>query len=236
MAKLWQYFHPLRRLARSRQQYCRQYQLPASLAAALREPVPEVCDDVKTLSLLALDLETTGLDPSQDHIISLGYLPLHQGRICLSQAYECLVQTPASVKPETAVINHILPEMLLAGTPLDDAMNTLFEAMAGKVLVAHGAQLEVAFINQYLAQKYQLPPAPFCWLDTLVLEKSLTLHQGQQKQGDFRLASVRQRHGLPEYASHGALIDALAAAELLLALLHTLFHQRPAKIGQLPRS
>ncbi|RJG49926.1 3'-5' exonuclease [Motilimonas pumila] len=236
MAPPWQYFHPLRRLARRRQQYCRQHDLPPALAAALSQPIPDVCDDAKALDFLALDLETTGLDPSQDHIISLGYLPVAQGNICLSQAHECLVQSAEAVKPETAVINHIVPEMLVTGTPLDEAMDALFFAMAGKVLVAHGAQLEQGFINQYLARQYGLPAAPWCWLDTLAIEKSLTVYQGQHKHGDFRLASVRQRHCLPEYASHGALIDALAAAELLLALLHTLFHDRPAKIGQLPRA
>ena len=36
-------------------------------------------------------------------------------------------------------------------------------------------------------------------------------------QGSLRLDAARRTHGLPRYASHHALTDAVAAAELLLA-------------------
>ena len=49
------------------------------------------------------------------------------------------------------------------------------------------------------------------------------MHKGNQKSADFRLASIRKRHGLPEYPAHGALIDAVATGELYLALLKKRF-------------
>ena len=46
------------------------------------------------------------------------------------------------------------------------------------------------------------------------MERMATYPRGE----DLRLARVRQRYGLPAYRNHNALTDAVACAELYLAL------------------
>jgi len=56
-------------------------------------------------------------------------------------------------------------------------------------------------------------------VDTFAVERRHMERMGTYPRGeDLRLARVRQRYGLPQYRNHNALTDALACAELYLAL------------------
>ncbi|GLS92696.1 DNA polymerase III subunit epsilon [Psychromonas marina] len=223
MVPLFNYYHALNKLKRKRERYISKYDLPDNIKSLLKAPLPGLDDDLFEVDYVALDFETTGFYPEQDQILSVGYLPLSNQKILVSEAAETFIKSSEKIKAETAVINHIVPEMLEKGLPLDEVMDMLFSAITGKVLIAHGCIIEKRFLDYYIAKHFQLPPLPLLWVDTLSIEKSLTMHKGTHKSADFRLASTRARHGLPEYSAHGALIDALATAELYLALLKKRF-------------
>ena len=233
MKSLFNYFHAINHLKRKRERYISKHKLPDNIKALLSAPLPELDSDLFKLDYIALDFETTGFHPEQDHLLSVGYLPLSNQQLIISEAVETFIKSSEKVKPETAVINHIVPEMLEKGSPLHEVMDTFFGALKGKVLIAHGCSIERRFIDYYIAKHYQLPPLPLLWVDTLTIEKSLTMHKGNQKSSDFRLASTRARHGLPEYSAHGALIDALATGELYLALLKKRFCGEKATFSNL---
>lgn len=233
MQKIFNYYHPLNKLKRARESYLSKQQVPDSIKALLSAPLPSLETDIYQLDYIALDFETSGFEPHVDHLLSVGYLPMTKQQLLLNQAVESLIQSSEKIKAETAVINHITAEMLKKGKPLDDVMETLFVALTGRIIIAHGCMIEKSFLDHYLKQRFNLPPLPLLWVDTLSIEKSLTIHRGNQKSADFRLASVRARHGLPEYPAHGALIDALATGELYLALLKVRFAGMQAKLRHL---
>lgn len=223
MGLLCNYYHPLSKLNRKRERYIKNNDLPDNIKALLSAPLPTINDNLFHLDYISVDFETTGFYPENDRLLSVGYLPLSKQQLILSEAVETYIQSSEKIKPETAVINHIVPEMLENGSPLHEVMDKLFSAITGKVLIAHGCDIEKRFIDYYLAQHFKLPPLPLLWVDTLSIEKSFIMHKGNQKSADFRLASIRKRHGLPEYPAHGALIDAVATGELYLALLKKRF-------------
>ncbi|WP_246615091.1 hypothetical protein [Agarivorans litoreus] len=90
-----------------------------------------------------------------------------------------------------------------------------------------------SFSDTYLQQRYQDSHFPVLWIDTLSIEKSLLANANRQKNGDYRLASVRKRYCLPDYPGHNALVDAVATAELLLAQSKRVYAQTPQVIGAL---
>ena len=49
--------------------------------------------------LLALDLETTGLEPRRDAIVALGLVPVEERTILWGRAYRTLVDDPRSLRP-----------------------------------------------------------------------------------------------------------------------------------------
>ena len=213
-------FHPLNKLKREREIYLAEHHpLPEHIKALLLAPLPDLDDEIIELDYLSLDFETTGFQPEKDALLSVGYLPMIKQQLLLNDAVEMLINSTEHIKPETAVINHIVPEMLERGLPLKTVMDNLLEALVGKVIIVHGSMIEKSFLNQYIEQCYHLPPLPLLWVDTLTIEKSLSIHKGNVGSADFRLSSIRERHGLPEYSSHGALVDALATGELYIALI-----------------
>ena len=229
MKTILDYFHPLNKLKRARANYLSKHPVPDLINALLSAPLPELDDDLLGLDYLSLDFETTGFDPQSDNLLSVGYLPMTNQQLLVSDAVETLINTTERISAETAVINHIVPEMLAQGVALTDVMDALLMAMVGKVMIVHGSMIEKGFLDQYIALHYKLPPLPLLWVDTLKIEKSLSIHKNSQESADFRLASIRKRHGLPEYSAHGALVDALATGELYIVLLKKCYEGMKAK-------
>ncbi|TEW53347.1 3'-5' exonuclease [Psychromonas sp. RZ22] len=223
MSTIFSYFHPLNKLKREREAYLAKYKLPDNLKALLLAPLPELDDDIFSLDYLSVDFETSGFEPKTDSLLSVGYLPLIKQQLILSQAEETFIFCAEHINAETAVINHIVPEMLEQGLPLKVVMDELLAKFVGKVILVHGSIVEKSFLNYYIEQEYGLPPLPLLWVDTLQIEKSLHMYKNNSETADFRLGSIRERHNLPEYSAHGALVDSLATGELYLALLKLLF-------------
>ena len=223
MRAILNYFHPLNKLKRERESYLEKHKLPDSIKSLLLAPLPNLDDDIFKLEYLSLDFETSGFEPETDSLLSIGYLPMRKQMFILSESVESFIKTPESIKAETAIINHIVPEMLEEGLDVEVAMDDFFKAATGKVLIVHGSIMEKRFLNHFLATHYKLPPLPLLWVDTLQIEKSLQIYKNSSETGDFRLSSIRERHNLPEYSAHGALVDSLSAGELYLAQMKKCF-------------
>ncbi len=211
------YFHPLQKFLRGRNHYLRNTSAPALLRDLLTEVNPVVESLAKDQEYIIVDLETTGLDSEQDIILSIGWITLVDGKMDLSDARHFYIDDSSQINPETAVINHITPQMLEDGVPIHDAMSEFLHAAKGKILVAHACIVESQFFNQYLGANYSTPAFPLLWLDTMCIEKKLALALNQGNETDVSLSETRRRYGLPEYHGHNALTDAVATAELLLA-------------------
>ncbi|WP_017940514.1 MULTISPECIES: 3'-5' exonuclease [unclassified Thioalkalivibrio] len=178
---------------------------------------------------LAVDLETTGLDPEQDRILSMGWVAMDGTRIDLATADHRLVRAEGPVPEASAVIHRITDQHAATGVPLDEALDALFRALAGRVMVAHHAALEIGFLEQACQRLYGIRP-PLAIVDTLRLAETALRRAGQPIPAHgLRLHTLRARYNLPAYRAHDALFDAIAAGELFAALL-----SRQSPDGQLP--
>lgn len=229
------YFHPLRKLQRARSTVNLTPSIPKFIKDNLDWTCPDLDDDARQLEYICLDLETTGLDPYNDTILSIGWVVIKNYHIDLSSCMQMLVKDTIDVSKESVVIHHLTPEMLSNGYSLDEAMETFFQHAQGRIIVAHACFIEQGFIDNYLKKRYGLPSLPLVWLDTLGLEKRLCQSIDKESQHDFRLSSVRSKYGLPEYNAHGALIDSISSAELLLAQIKRAAGNSTSCFGRLYR-
>lgn len=183
--------------------------------------------------LLAIDIETTGLDPETDEILSIGYVPIADGRVRLAGAAYHLVHPLGRVPEKTAVIHGLLDGTLAEAPPLAEVLPRLLDALVGRVAVAHHARIERQFLSAACRRLYGRPLiAPF--ICTLALERRALVLEGRESgDGDLRLGSTRARYGLPRYHAHNALTDALAAAELFLAQAAHSSGTKPARLTSL---
>lgn len=216
--RLFSHFNALQRLEKQRLALLQNTQLPKELEPALRSTYLCQGQDLRDLPLLVIDFETTGLNIRTDKILSIAAVPIDNTTLHLSGAWHKFV-AKQEVKQNTAIINHIVPQMLDNAEPLHEIMTTLFAMMEGRIILAHGANIERGFIQHYLATTYQLSHFPLLWFDTLRLEQTFM----KRKQPHYQLNSVRQHYNLPEYIAHNALSDAIATGELFFAQLNYLF-------------
>ncbi|MBE9550052.1 MAG: 3'-5' exonuclease [Proteobacteria bacterium] len=171
--------------------------------------------------MIAVDLELTGLDTKKNKIISIGWTLIDNGRIRLGSNQHLLVSTDHSVG-DSATIHELLDNELETGISIEDALGLLFQAAKGRVWVFHHAGLDVAFLQVACRQWAELGAStriPMMTLDTLQIELSTRQRRDiPVKPGDLQLGELRAHYHLPDYKGHNALVDALATAELMLAM------------------
>ncbi|WP_226569047.1 exonuclease domain-containing protein [Mangrovibacter yixingensis] len=222
----------LRKLHKRQQRWQQLDGLSPALQRLVDTPVPPANTLLADYPWLAFDFETSGMDAEQAHILSIGFVPVIARQIALEQAEHHYVASSAAIEAQTAILTHITPEMLKNAPGIDEAMEELFDHLAGHVAVVHGKMVESRFINRYLLTRYGMDNPPVIWLDTLEMGRQ---HQRLQQDGreDYRLASLRERLGLPSYTAHHALSDAVATAELAMAQLACRFRGTPPTLGDI---
>ena len=188
----------------------------------LAAPLPDRSARLAEVEMLALDFETTGLDPQKDRIVAAGWVVMRGERILLSTARELRVRSGrAEGVGQSAVIHGILDSDLDEAAGVDGLVGELLPELAGRVIVAHAVPIERRFLNTLLARLGGVRLFnPF--IDTLKIEQRLIEAEGgnvRELHGDLTLDACRERRGLPEHAQHSAGADAIACAELLLAQL-----------------
>jgi len=177
-----------------------------------------------------VDIETTGLVAASDHIISLGWTLVDEGRVRLGENRHVLVSADSTVG-ESATIHELTDKEVSSGIPVDDALEQLFLAAAGRVWVFHHAALDIAFLKK-ACRAWASILAPFTYVDTMQIELNLRKRRNQPVQpGELQLGQLRSEYNLPRYTAHNALTDALGTAELLLAIATRLDRKKPLDLG-----
>lgn len=179
-------------------------------------------------SFFVLDMETTGLDPKQNQVISLGWVLIENGAVQLDSAQHLLLDS-AQIDDVSVGIHMITDaDVLEQGRRHASVLRYLRQIMKDKVLIAHYAPLELGFLKS-LWQTQPMPALAFDWLDTMQIEMQRR-NRAQEiiQEGGYRLAPCRERYGLPDYPGHDALTDAMATAELFLAQMAHYNHHDPS--------
>ena len=203
---------------------------PGPLHDYLSVPTPAEQTPLADLRLLAVDIETTGLDPRRDRVLSIGWLDVDGGRIELGSAGQVVVRDAggAAGVGQSATVHGLTDDRLARGIPLEDAVARLLDALAGRVLLAHFARIETGFLAAVCERAWGAG-MPCVVVDTFELERRVVAGGwgAEPERGALRLWTARERRRLPVYRAHEALTDALACAELYLAQRAELEAQTP---------
>jgi DNA polymerase-3 subunit epsilon len=195
---------------------------------------------LQDVPLLALDVETTGLNPATDGIVSVGLVPMSLDRIRASQGRHWLLKPRVPLADEAVTFHGITHQQLRQAPDLDDVLGELLSIMAGQVMVVHCRDIERQFLDQGLRRRIG-EGIEFPVIDTMELEARLhrrppppwwrrLWRSVPPPQVSIRLAASRARYGLPRYRLHHALSDSLASAELLQAqVAHRFTPQMPLR-------
>ncbi|HVT61089.1 MAG TPA: 3'-5' exonuclease [Thermoanaerobaculia bacterium] len=172
----------------------------------------------------ALDLETSGLSPRRGEILSVGMVPIRAGTIRWGERFYSLVRPadPAHLSPAGVEAHHLLPADLTAAPPLCAVLAEVDQRLREGTLLLHHAHLDLGFLRRAYRQcRLSWPRPPV--VDTVDL---LLRYERWRPPPKTRpptapagsLSAARHALGLPPHDAHHALADALATAELYLAL------------------
>ena len=172
-------------------------------------------ESVVARGFVALDLETTGLDPRRDRIVSVAAIRFVSGEP--AESYVTLVN-PGCPIPETSTRIHGITDSDVVTAPRIDAVLPSIERwLDAALVVGHAVDFDLAVLRrEQRVRRRRLLPA-HTWLDTQRLAAALYPHRA-----DYGLDAVAAAFGVPVEGRHTARGDAVAAGRILLTLVPAL--------------
>jgi len=214
---------------RVRRWFLRHKQFDSPFDALLASELPGPATPFENAEFVSLDIETTGLDATTADMLSVGWVILRDGKVDLSTA-ESLIVRPSGEVGDSASVHGLTDTLVGDGLDWGAALDKVVQALAGRVLLVHHAGLDKALLDRMCIRRFGarliVPVA-----DTLALEHRRRQRNHHVEPGEsLRLSDVRGAYSLPRYAAHDCLVDAIATAELLIAIVA---HRKLDRLGEL---
>lgn len=185
-------------------------------------------------SFCVVDLETTGLDPRHDEVVSFAALAVDDGRVRLDTALDRIVRPTRPVSVASVRIHGLRRSDLDHAPVIDEVIDELLATLTGRVLVAHATWVERAFLRPVLRRAGVRLRRPL--VDTALLGRLwLQLRDGDSPRR-LGLARLCEALGLPSHRPHTAMGDALSTAQAFLALATNLEAEGPETVASLARA
>jgi DNA polymerase-3 subunit epsilon len=156
-------------------------------------------------TVVFLDLETTGAAATHDRITEVGLVEVDHGRFV--REWCSLVNPGISIPPAIQSLTGISNDMVAGAPRFEDIARELYEAIDGRVLIAHNARFDYGFLKNEFRRLGKTFSAPV--LCTVKLSRKLFPQHPRHN-----LDSLMARHGIDCEARHRALGDARALWQL----------------------
>ncbi len=166
---------------------------------------------------VALDTETTGLNPNKDEILSIGAVKIKGNKIITSKSFEIFVKPLYNISEESIKIHHILPHEIAQATTIDDALSKFLHFVQNRPIVGYYISFDEAIINNYLKQYVNIT------LPNETIELSSMYYKRYRKKSahefvDLKFDTIMQNLDIPTLGKHDALNDAIMSAMIYLKL------------------
>ncbi|MDO8847990.1 MAG: exonuclease domain-containing protein [Coriobacteriia bacterium] len=160
---------------------------------------------------VTVDIETTGCRPGTSSVIEIGAARIEDGVV--TAHFSALVCPTEPIPPAVQHLTGITEEMTASAMPIEEAILLFRDFAAGAVLIAHNYRFDLSFLD-YEAERAWGTPFPRPVLDTLCLARRLCSDVERHNLRDLAL-----RYQIPTVPNHRAFPDALATAEVFLAMV-----------------
>jgi len=160
--------------------------------------------------LAVLDVETTGAHPAHDRITEIAVVEVHGGEVV--SEWSTLVNPGRRIPPAIQALTGITDEMVADAPPFERLAAALHERLRERVLVAHNARFDYAFLRS----EFERAGLEFSARTLCTVKLSRRLYPAEPR---HNLDSVIARHGIRCPARHRALGDAQAVWEFLRAAI-----------------
>lgn len=178
---------------------------------ASRPREPDVA--LGALRFVAIDTETTGLDPRADALVAVAAIPFAEGRPRLDAAVDRLVNPRRPIPEAARAIHGITDDDVGAAAPAEAVLPEVLAACAARPIVAHTAWFDVTLINR-AATRAGLPT-----LRGPVLDIGALAHAIFPSWWDLSLEGLSRLMEVEMVDRHTARGDALTAGLIFLRMI-----------------
>ena len=167
---------------------------------------------------VAIDCETTGLNPRRDDIVSVAAIPIRGARILASAAFQAMVRPQARMRPDAIKIHGLRERDVADGRPMAEVLPELLRFIGGRPLVGYYLEFDVAMLDRHVRRRLGVGlPNPRIEVSAVYYERKY----GDAPPGvqvDLGFAAMLRDLDLPVLDQHDAYSDALMTAMAYLAL------------------
>lgn len=184
--------------------------------------------NLRDASYVVFDTETTGLQPFKgDRIISIAGIITENGSAQNDKYFNRLVNPERQIPTTASHITGITNAMVDNNPNIFSALLDFFTFAEGRILVAHNAAFDLAFLNVALSRCAPcrvLNPV----IDTYTLARCLL-----PDMFEYSLESLVKRFGIEEHKRHTALGDSIMTANIFTRLLEILERKQVLTLNHL---
>nr|MDK2851467.1 ATP-dependent helicase DinG [Candidatus Cloacimonadota bacterium] len=164
----------------------------------------------QTLSFVAVDIETTGLDEKHDEIIQVAATRFDKGKA--KDSYDSFVKLQGKLPKFIQALTHISPQDLEDAPDISKVLQELRSFVGSDPIVGHNVSFDLGFINHNLGIMGAYPILNESW-DTAEISRIYLPYAANHK-----LGTILRDFDLSLENAHRADADAKATGELIVAL------------------
>jgi ATP-dependent DNA helicase DinG len=167
-------------------------------------------------TIVALDIETTGLNPEGDAITEIGAVRFNGRRI--EGEWHSLINPGRRIPPQITQLTGITDAMVRNAPPIHDVLEDLGNFVGDAPILGHNVRFDLGFLKKQGLFRYNDP------LDTYDMASVLLPNAGR-----YNLGALAQGLGILLPATHRALDDARVTHAIYLRL-YDFAHELPLEI------
>lgn len=167
--------------------------------------------------VVAIDCETTGLDPRTDDIIAIAAIRICGNRILASERLELIVRPDANLREEAIKVHRQREVDVAGGALIWKVLPRFLHFVGGRPLVGYYVDFDIAMLDKYVLPLVGIElPNPRIEVSKLYYERKYG--DAPNAKIDLSFAAIVKDLGIPLLPQHDAVNDAMMSAMMYLAL------------------
>ena len=174
-------------------------------------------DENSDADIVVFDTETTGLNPKEDEILSIGAVKIKNNKIITSQTFEVYIKNSKDISSKSIEVHGIRPIDLKDAKEPEVAIKEFLHFIGCATLVGYYLEFDVNMINKYIKPMLGITlPNEMVEVSEIYFDKTISLIP--QGNIDLRFDTIMKKCNLPNMGVHNAVNDAIMTAMIYLKL------------------
>lgn len=166
---------------------------------------------------IVFDTETTGLNPKEDDVISIGAVKIKENKIITSETFEVFIKNSCDISPRSIEIHQIRNCDLDDAITTEEAVKEFLRFIGSRPLVGYYLEFDIKMINKYVKPMLGVNlPNKAIEVSEIYFDKTIALIP--QGNIDLRFDTILSKCGVPDMGAHNAVNDAIMTAMIYLKL------------------